>query len=75
MPLDSALTFLPEVRLAGEPARRASHGVAVESPGGDSSANSRGVPEVVRLVDEHGLIALAEPRADGRLKPIVGFRS
>jgi hypothetical protein len=29
---------------------------------------------VVRLVDEDGLIALAEPRDGGRLKPIVGFR-
>jgi hypothetical protein len=28
----------------------------------------------VRLVDDDGLIALAEPRADGTLKPIVGFR-
>ena len=27
-----------------------------------------------RLVDEDGLIALAEPRADGTLKPVVGFR-
>src|SRR5689334_14955370 len=38
LPLDRALDFLPEVRLAGEPARRASHGVPVEggSPGGDS---------------------------------------
>jgi tRNA pseudouridine55 synthase len=65
VPLDSALTFLPEVRLTGEPARRASHGVAVE---GEAEG-------VVRLVDDHGLIALAEPRAPGRLKPIVGFRS
>jgi hypothetical protein len=28
----------------------------------------------VRLVDEGGLIALAEPRGDGTLKPVVGFR-
>jgi hypothetical protein len=32
------------------------------------------VPAVVRLVDEDGLIALAEPRPDGTLKPVVGFR-
>jgi tRNA pseudouridine55 synthase len=79
VPLGDALGFLPEVRLAGEAARRVSHGVAVELPGGDSmgirlAANSRAVPAVVRLVDEHGLIALAEPRADGCLKPVVGFR-
>jgi hypothetical protein len=29
---------------------------------------------VVRLVDEDGLIALAEPRPGSVLKPIVGFR-
>jgi tRNA pseudouridine55 synthase len=81
LPLDRALDFLPEVRLAGEPARRASHGIAVEgeSPGGDSlgvrlAPSSRAVPNVVRLVDEHGLIALAERRQDGTLKPVVGFR-
>ena len=28
----------------------------------------------VRLVDADGLIALAEPRGDGTLKPVVGFR-
>jgi tRNA pseudouridine55 synthase len=64
VPLGEALAFLPAVELAGEPARRAAHGVAVE---GDAEG-------VVRLVDEHGLIALAEPRPDGRLKPVVGFR-
>ena len=29
----------------------------------------------VRLLDDDGLIALAEPREDGLLKPVVGFRS
>ena len=33
-------------------------------PGGDT----------VRLLDADGLIALAEPRGDGMLKPVVGFR-
>jgi hypothetical protein len=28
----------------------------------------------VRLLDADGLIALAEPREDGTLKPVVGFR-
>ena len=27
-----------------------------------------------RLTDADGLIAVAEPRADGTLKPVVGFR-
>lgn len=69
VPLDEALAFLPEARLAGEEARQAAHGVAVPDPAG----TDRSVGEVVRLSDDDGLIAIAEPR-DGRLKPIVGFR-
>ena len=64
LPLREALSFLPEVLLSGDDARRASHGVAV--PGASE--------DVVRLSDEDGLIALAEPREDGTLKPVVGFR-
>ncbi len=64
VPLGDALGFLPEVRLEGDDARRAAHGVAV--PG-----RAEGV---ARLTDEAGLIALAEPREDGTLKPVVGFR-
>ena len=63
--LDDALArFMPEVRLGADDARRAAHGVPVpgEAPG------------TVRLTDEHGLIALADPHADGVLKPIVGLR-
>jgi tRNA pseudouridine55 synthase len=63
--LDDALAFLPAVELTGEAARRAGHGVAVD---GDA-------PGVVRLRDADGLIALAEPRPGGHLKPIVGFRA
>jgi tRNA pseudouridine55 synthase len=65
IPLGDALSHLAEVRLGGDDARRASHGVAV--PGH--------APGVVRLTDEQGLIALAQ--ADDRcglLKPIVGLR-
>ncbi len=64
VPLDDALAFLPALELAGEDARAASHGVAVP---GDA-------PGTVRLRDEHGLIALAEPREPGLVKPVVGFR-
>jgi tRNA pseudouridine55 synthase len=64
VPLDEALAFLPAVELAGDDARRAGHGCAV--PGAAAGT--------VRLVDDDGLIALAEPRADGTLKPVVGFR-
>jgi tRNA pseudouridine55 synthase len=62
--LDDALDFLPAVKLAGEDARKAGHGVAV--PGAAEGT--------VRLRDGDGLIALAEPRGDGLLKPVVGFR-
>lgn len=63
--LDAALSFLPELRLDPERARRASDGAAVE---GRASG-------VVRLTDDAGLIALARPLEDGRsVRPIVGLR-
>jgi tRNA pseudouridine55 synthase len=64
VPLNDAVAFIPERRLEADDARRAAHGVAVP---GTAEA-------VVRLTDADGLIALAEPRPDGTLKPIVGFR-
>jgi tRNA pseudouridine55 synthase len=66
IPLSGALGFLPEHRLEGDDARRAAHGVAVP---GDGAFGPH-----VRLTDADGLIAVAEPRADGTLKPVVGFR-
>jgi tRNA pseudouridine55 synthase len=62
--LNAALSFLPEVRLDGEQARRAGHGgaVAVAAPGG-----------FVRLTDGDGLIAVAEAR-DGVARPMVGLQ-
>lgn len=65
--LPEALGFLPAVHLTGDDARRAAHGVAV--PAGDAARGP-----IVRLEDDHGLIALAEPRDGDRLKPVVGFR-
>jgi hypothetical protein len=66
--LNEARGFMPEVRLESDAARRAGHGVAVQAP--DEPAG-----EVVRLTDELGLIAIAEPREQGTmLKPIVGLR-
>jgi tRNA pseudouridine55 synthase len=74
VPLNDALAFLPEVRLAEEEARRAGHGVAVPDP----HPTDRAVGTPVRLTDADGLIAIAEPRgaADGGalLKPFVGLR-
>jgi tRNA pseudouridine55 synthase len=66
--LDDALAFMPAVELEGDAARRAGHGVAIQIP---ATTDAEGM---VRLRDEAGLIALAEPRQDGTLKPIVGFR-
>jgi tRNA pseudouridine55 synthase len=64
VPLVDALAFLPEVRLEGDEARRAAHGVAV----------SGATDGFARLTDADGLIAIAEPREGGLLKPVVGFR-
>jgi tRNA pseudouridine55 synthase len=64
IPLDEALAFLPAMTLDADAGRRAGHGQAVP---GEAAG-------VVRLVDDDGLVALAEPRDGGRLKPIVGFR-
>ena len=66
LPLADALDrVLPVVRIEGDDARRASHGVAVEAPGYGATL----------LVDDEGPIAIAEPREGVSLKPIVGFRS
>jgi tRNA pseudouridine55 synthase len=68
LPLLDALAFLPAVTLAAGDARRAAHGRAVPDPRGHGDAAT------VRLVDDDGLIALAERLQDGSLKPVVGFR-
>ena len=68
VPVNEALGFMPEVRLDAEQARRAVHGGAV--PAAERAAGA----EVVRLTDSDGLIALAQPREDGTLRPVVGLR-
>jgi tRNA pseudouridine55 synthase len=72
VPLADALGFLPEVRLEGDDARRAAHGVAVPAAAAGPPAGAGGA--YVRLTDGDGLIAIAEPREDALLKPVVGFR-
>jgi tRNA pseudouridine55 synthase len=62
--LNEALSFLPEVRLTDEDARRLSHGRPVTAF----------APGLVRATDGAGLIALAEPTDSGQLKPLVAFR-
>ena len=69
--LVDALDFLPAVRLAGEAANRAAHGARVAVP---RPAEAPAAP-VVRLLDEDGLVALAEPaQRRAGLRPVVGFR-
>lgn len=65
--LADALAFLPAVRLEGEDARRATHGVAVAAPESVTGQD-------VLLTDADGPIAIAQPREGGLLKPSVGFR-
>ncbi len=62
--LGEALSFIAERRLGAEDARRASNGGTIAGS----------APGVVRLTDESGLVALAEPVGDGVLKPVVGLR-
>jgi tRNA pseudouridine55 synthase len=67
--LSDALDFMPEVRLDAETARRVAFGQAVP---GDPDAD---LAPTVRLTDPDGLVALAQPTADGTaLRPVVGFR-
>src|SRR3954454_11061425 len=67
VPLGDALAqVMPVVVVEGEAARRAIHGRAIE---GAASTDH------VLLADEAGLIAVAEPREGGVLKPTVGFRA
>lgn len=65
LPLEQALSFLPGVQLDPDAALRVAHGGAVAGR----------APGTVRLTDEQGLIALAEPDSSGeRLRPVVVLR-
>ena len=73
-----ALGMFRSVALDGDDARTAAHGVAVPAPGPLAEPRAWRVPEPpseVLLLDADGPIALAEPRDDGLLKPVVGFRA
>jgi tRNA pseudouridine55 synthase len=65
--LSEALAFLPELRLGPEAAGRVAHGIAVPA--------EREFAGHVRLVDDDGLLALAEPGDDGLLHPRVVVRA
>jgi tRNA pseudouridine55 synthase len=66
--LADALSFMPSVRLEGEDAKRAAHGVAIADVAIEGF-------DAVLLVDGDGPIAVAEPQQGGALKPVVGFRA
>jgi tRNA pseudouridine55 synthase len=69
LPLNDALSFLPEHTLGAEDARRAAHGGWVPAPGPSAPSGP------LRLTDEAGLIAIAELReAEGQLQPTVVLR-
>jgi len=65
LPLEQALAFLPRVQIDADAAWRAGHG---QSIAGEAEG------EHVLLADDDGPVAIAEPREDGLLKPVVGFR-
>jgi tRNA pseudouridine55 synthase len=68
VPLADALAaVLPVVRVEGDDARRAAHGVAVVALHAPADGPAL-------LTDDDGPIAVAEPRDGGLLKPTVGFR-
>lgn len=65
LPLEEALSFMPSVRVSGSEGRLAAHGGRVP---GEASGS-------VRLVDEAGLIGIAEPAGEtGVLRPVVVLR-
>jgi tRNA pseudouridine55 synthase len=65
LPLERALAFLPRVEVDTDTGWRAGHGQAIP---GEADA------EHVLLADTDGPVAIAQPRPDGLLKPVVGFR-
>jgi len=66
--IERALGFLPRVALAEDAAWRVAHGQAIPA------SVELGEGEHALLVDDEGPVAVAEGRADGLLKPVVGFR-
>jgi hypothetical protein len=65
LPLESALSFLPRIEVDEDAGWRAGHGQSIP---GEADA------EHVLLADADGPVAIAQPRPDGVLKPVVGFR-
>jgi tRNA pseudouridine55 synthase len=77
--LAQALGFFDYLALGADDARKAAHGVAIEAPGPVVAAPLRGPedepPAELLLTADDGVVALAERRDDGMIKPVVGFRA
>lgn len=77
--LEQALAFFDSFQVSGEDAKKAAHGVAIKWTGEARAATLRApedeVPSELLLTDSVGVVALAERRDDGMIKPVVGFRA
>jgi len=77
--LDEAFGFFDSVELDAARAKKAAHGVAVEWDGTAVAAPLRApedpTPTELLLTAADGVVALAERRDDGTIKPVVGFRA
>jgi tRNA pseudouridine55 synthase len=69
IPLDEALIFMPEITLSEEEGIAVRYGRSIPLANAEYSGD-----QTIRLVDEEGLVALAEAK-DGILKPIVGLKA
>ena len=77
--LELALGFFDSIELGAEDAKKAAHGVAIDAGGKVIEAPLRAPedppPAELLLTAEDGVVALAERRDDGMIKPVVGFRA
>ncbi len=77
--LGQALGFFDSLALGADDATKAARGVAIEAQGPVVAAPLRmredEPPAEMLLTAEDGVVALAERRDDGMIKPVVGFRA
>ncbi len=79
VPLNQVVGFFRSVQLDAGAARRIAHGQQLSPPAGICEPapgwELPQAPAEILIRDEDGPVALAEQLADGRLKPVVGFRA
>jgi tRNA pseudouridine55 synthase len=68
--LERALAHLPEIRIADDAAERLLHGATLELPPPSAAHDAT----AFRVVDERGLVALAEPQGDGAPRATLRLR-